>query len=406
MRLKVYIAANGLGLGHMTRCLAIAREFLESDSKIFFATYLDGLDFARRQRLNVLESIPISYQVRSDGSVDLKATSARIGFSLGVNRFLHQIAREIRHLKSFAPDAVLVDSRLSTLLAARLLRIRVATIVNQYSILLLHDNKYPHRGIFDRIFFLIARLGWTFFGVLISELWSLSDIIIVPDFPPPLTISRNNLAIPRRRRRKVTFVGPILNPNFPGKVDKLTVFRKYRLKPNKPLVYAAISGPRHEREPLVKKIIPLLARFPRGYNIIISCGEPTGSTSPRRKGAAIIMEWTDDQDALMSACDILISRAGHGTILKAMALGKPLLIIPTPFQTEQLANATTAQSFGIAVLLEQRGLTMTALLHAVDLLATDQTYLQKAAEISQAAGKFGGAAECSRMIKQLATHTS
>ncbi|MGA8904355.1 MAG: glycosyltransferase [Candidatus Bathyarchaeia archaeon] len=404
--MKIYIAVNGLGLGHIVRCHAIAKKLMESGSEVLFATYLDGLDFARRQGLRVVQSIPISYQVRSDGSVDLKATSARIGLSLGVNRFLHQLVRELKYLKSYAPDVVLVDSRLSTLLAARLLRKPVATILNQYRILLLHNNKYPRHGILDKVFVLIARLGWTFFGVLISEAWCLSETIFIPDFPPPLTISRDNLAIPIRRRRKMKFVGPIVNPNFRDGVDRAGLFRKYGLKPNKLMIYAAISGPRHEREPLVKKLVPLLAKFPSDYNIVISCGNPNGLNSPRHQGGALVFEWADEQDAFLNVCDVVISRAGHGTILKAMTLGKPLLIIPTPFQTEQLANATAARSIGIAMLLDQRALSMESLIEAITLLANKRTYTQRAIEVSQVAEKFEATTECSRMIKRLAADTS
>lgn len=400
--LKIYIAVNGLGLGHIVRCQAIAKRLTESGSDVLFATYLDGLDLAKRNGLRVVESIPISYQVRSDGSVDLKSTSARIGFSLGVNRFLHQLVREIGYLKSYNPDVVLVDSRLSTLLAARLLGKPVATILNQYRILLLHNNKYPRHGLFDKLFVLIARLGWTFLGVLISELWCLSETIFIPDFPPPLTLSRDNLAIPIRRRRKVRYVGPIVDPNLRDKVDRPGLFRKYALKPDKPLVYSPISGPKHEREPLVNILVSLFAKLPGDYNIVMSCGNPTGLSIPRHQGAALVFEWTNEQDGFFSACDVVISRAGHGTILKAMTLGKPLLIIPTPFQTEQLANATTAQSIGIAILLDQRTLSLESLIEAISLLANERKYIQRAAEISRIAQEFDATEECTRMIKQIA----
>jgi len=400
--LRVYLAVNGLGLGHIIRCHAIAKELSAAGADVLFATYLDGFEYAQKEKLRVVQSIPISYQVRSDGSVDLKATSAKSGFSLGANRFTRQIVREIQYIKRYDPDVVLVDSRLSSLLAGRLLGKPVVAILNQYRVLLLHNNRYPRHGILDRLFLLIARLGWTFFGVLISELWCLSETIIIPDFPPPLTISRHNLAIPTGRRHKVKFVGPIVDPKFRNKVDRVSLCRKYGLDPNKMLVYAAISGPKHEREPLVKKLVPLLTNFPREYNIVISCGNPTGGNGPKHRGSALVFQWTNEQDDLLGACDIVISRAGHSTILKAMTLGKPLLIIPTPFQTEQLANATSARSIGIAVILDQESLSMASLKGAITLLLRNRAYFLKAARVAQEAKKFEATKECRRIIEDLA----
>ncbi|MGA2790699.1 MAG: glycosyltransferase [Candidatus Bathyarchaeia archaeon] len=401
--LKVYIAVNGLGLGHIIRCQEIAKELARAGFSIQFATYLDGLDFARRQKLPVVESIPISYHVRSDGSVDLKTTSASSGFSLGVNTFLHQVVREIQNIRRYAPDIIVSDSRLSTVLAARLLRKPVMTILNQYRVLLIHNNQYPTKGLQDKLFLLIARLGWTFFGVLIGELWCLSNAIVVPDLPPPLTVSRSNLAIPRMRRHKVHFVGPIVDANFWKKTDRVSLCQKHGLDKRKKLVYAAVSGPKHERTPLVRKLLPLLTKLPE-FNVVVTCGNPAGKTNPKRVGSATVFQWTDNQDDFFRACDTVISRAGHGTILKVMMLGKPLLLIPTPFQTEQLANATSAHSIGGAIVLDQDSLSIKSLRGAITLILRDPYYSRKATRVARVARGFDATTQCRGIIERLVAH--
>lgn len=397
---KVYVAANGLGLGHIVRCHVVAHELAKHGTDVLFSTYLDGLEYARRARLNTVYTIPISYQVRPDGSVDLKATSTKSGLSLGIRRLLRQLVVEIRNIKRFDPDVVVVDSRLSSLLAARLLGKPVATILNQYRINLLHGGKYPKRGILDRVFLIIARLGWTFFGTLISELWCLSEVLLVPDFPPPLTISWRNLIFPKRHAHKVRFVGPLLDPGLqPASISGPVL--QHLLKSHKPLVYAAISGPEHERVPLVRKLLPILAELPEQLSVVASCGNPSGANKPTRLGRVLVFEWMEDQDEMLQACDLIISRAGHSTILKAMTNGKPLLIVPTPFQTEQMANADSAKSLGIALVLEQERLSKESLLADINFILKSSEYTRNAAEIRRSARSFDSPRECRRIIEGL-----
>jgi len=51
--------------------------------------------------------------------------------------------------------------------------------------------------------------------------------------------------------------------------------------------------------------------------------------------------------------DVIVSRAGHETIMKAISEGKPLVLIPPPNHTEQANNAKRAEELGVAVVLDQ-----------------------------------------------------
>jgi len=403
--MKIYLAVNGLGLGHIVRCQAIAEELSMIGVDVLFSTYLDGLEFARRMKLKTTESISMFYQVRPDGSVDLRATSARSGFSLGLNRFLHQLIREIQQIKGYAPDIVLIDSRLSSLLAARLLGKRTVLITNQYRIRLPHRD-CPKVGLADRLFLLIARLGWAFFGTLISEMWGLSERIIIPDFPPPLTISGYNLVIPKRHLRKVRFVGPIVDEKLHCDRPKQPLKDRYGFEPDEMLVYVAISGPKHEREPLVRKLMPLLGSLSETYNIVVSQGNPTGDSVPRRFGRMCVYDWTENQDELLHACDVLISRAGQSTILKALILGRPLILIPTPYQTEQLGNADRARSIGAALVLDQEKLSRDSLRESLNLITTSASRRKRASQIANQVRDTVALKECMKIIEQLAAGRS
>jgi UDP-N-acetylglucosamine--N-acetylmuramyl-(pentapeptide) pyrophosphoryl-undecaprenol N-acetylglucosamine transferase len=398
---KIYLAVNGLGLGHIVRCRMLAEKLSLMGADALYSTYLDGLEFARRKKLKTIRAIPVFYQVRPDGSIDLRATSARSGFSLGLNRFLHQLVQEIQDIKRYSPDIVIIDTRLSSLIAARLLGRRTVLILNQYRIRLLHNGDYPSLGLIDRLFLLIARLGWMFFGILIGEMWGLSERIIIPDFPPPLTISRYNIVIPKKHMPKVRFVGPIVDDQLYSDRPKQLLKRKYGFEPDEMLVYVAISGPKHEREPLVRRLIPILNDLAKTYNIVVSQGNPMGDNLPNHHGRICVYDWAENQDELLHACDVLVARAGQSTILKAMILGRPLVVIPTPFQTEQLGNADRARSIGAALVLEQQKLSSDSLRESLNLAMTGPDCGKRVSYIASQVRNIVGLEECVRIVDEL-----
>ena len=211
MNLRVYVAPCGIGLGHITRSVPIANELKRRGNEIVYSTYLDGLDFARENHLPTYEAVPISFKVTSDGTIDFKLTAATSGFSLGIRTFLRQVTREIKYLKSFRPDVVFSDSRASSLLAARLMRIPVVLMLNQFRVEIIRRPTGRRMSLFDRFFFLIANLGWLFVRTAIGLVWVRSQIILIPDLPSPYTISLGNLAIPKRYNGKVKLIGPVVD---------------------------------------------------------------------------------------------------------------------------------------------------------------------------------------------------
>jgi UDP-N-acetylglucosamine:LPS N-acetylglucosamine transferase len=77
-----------------------------------------------------------------------------------------------------------------------------------------------------------------------------------------------------------------------------------------------------------------------------------------------VYDWVEDQYQLLKASSVVISRAGHGTIMKAIMLGKPMILIPIPDHTEQYGNAKRASQLGLAEIVPQREITAERLLDA------------------------------------------
>ena len=362
--MRVYVAPCGIGLGHITRCEPIADALVSQGAEVVYSTYSDGLDYARRRGLPTLPTVSIGFKVKEDGTVDFKMTATTSGFSLGVKRFLEQLTAEIRNIKRFEPDVVLSDSRVSSLIAGKLMGVPVALILNQFRVEIVKRPSAKKITPVERLFFLIANIFWLFFRTLLGGIWAGSNVILIPDFPAPYTISASNLAIPKRYKKKVKLIGPIVSDEPKRRSSRGALNGSLFFASRKPLIYAAVSGPKTERTVLAGLLLESLAGFPNEYEVVISRGEPNGSSAPVRDRNLTVYGWIEDQYEVLEASSVVVSRAGHGTIMKSIMLGKPMILIPIPDHTEQYGNAKRASKLGLAEIVPQREVTTERLLDA------------------------------------------
>ena len=357
--MRLYIGPCGLGLGHITRCDAIAREFSNEGVDVLFSSYLDALDYLKRSGFTYFSAIPLSFRTREDGTIDPKMTMSQNGVTVGLWGFIRQLIGEVRQISAFEPDVVISDTRISTLIAALILRKPRILILNQYSVQMPKDDR-KHR-LLDRPMLFAAKIVWRYISAMLELAWGVSDLIIVPDLKAPYTISRYNLAIPPGIRRKVRLVGPLTPPriNTPNGIQRVGIDR--------PLVFACVSGPATDRKYLVNKLIDILKYFPSDYELVLSCGDPNGSFGEKRIGKLTVHEWMTEQSywRTFERADVIVSRAGHETIMKAISEGKPSVLIPPPNHTEQANNAKRAEELGVAVVLDQSKLEATTLAEAI-----------------------------------------
>lgn len=381
MKMRVYVAPCGIGLGHVTRAAPIAEELDRRGHQTVFSTYTDGLDYARRKHLPTYEAIPIRFRVTNDGTIDFKRTAATSGFSLGIRMLLRQIVLEIKYMKTFRPDVVLSDSRASSLLAARLLRIPVVLMLNQFRVEIIRRPSARKVTLFDRLFFIIANLGWLFIRTAIEIVWGQSQIILIPDLPPPYTICSGNLAIPKEYRNKVKLIGPIVHFQRP-----LTDHgNRFGSKSKKPLIYGAVSGPKVERTILARVLQETLRDLTSQYDLVLSCGDPNGRSEPYTVQGLTVYDWIENQDDFIKAADLVISRAGHGTIMRSMMLGKPMILIPIPDHTEQYGNARRAVALHVAQMIDQHDVSKETLDSMIQTILDSNKYHRNALEIRRLA---------------------
>jgi UDP:flavonoid glycosyltransferase YjiC (YdhE family) len=401
MRLRVFLAPCGIGLGHITRTHPIAVELNKRGNTTVFSTYLEGLDYAKRNGLPTYEALPINFKVTNEGAIDFKKTAATSGFSLGIRMFLRQVVREIQFLKQFKPDVILSDSRASTLIAGRLLRIPVALMLNQFRVEIIRRPSAGRLTVFDRLFFFIANVGWLFIRTAIQLVWGRSQFILIPDLPAPYTISIGNLAIPKRYDGKVKLIGPIVNQTDETHYDQSYPRNALGFTTTRPFIYAAVSGPKVEREVLCDLLVDAFEGMSAEFQIALSRGTPEGRRPERLVNGIRMFDWIENQDDFIRASDLVVSRAGHGTIMKSLVYGKSMILIPIPDHTEQYGNARRAAALHVAEVIDQNVLNHDTLQANTKKILADPTYAQTSARIGREAASLHAITKACEVIENL-----
>jgi UDP-N-acetylglucosamine--N-acetylmuramyl-(pentapeptide) pyrophosphoryl-undecaprenol N-acetylglucosamine transferase len=377
--MKVYFAPNGIGLGHVGRCVPVARRLRENGARVVFSTYREGIKYVERENFPLIEAPPIGFQVKPDGSVDFRQTAINPGPFLASFTLTRQVNSEVRTIEGFKPDVVVSDSRASPLLAARLLGIPRVCILNQFQPIV------PRRERLLRL----ARFADAVTLTLVGKTWTSGNTVLIPDFPQPYTISIGNLTIPKPYRKKVKLIGPIL-PMKPKELPaREEICESLKLPTDRPIVFAAVSGPTSEKAFVIGVLRRILLEFPEDYEIIMSLGYPSADNKPIRHGNVTIYKWVPNRFEYLKACDLVIGRAGHGTITQCMCYGKPMILVPTPGHTEQICNAKQAESIGIARIVLQNRLTREKLLQIVQETLQDKM-VKRAVEVQGEALRHDG----------------
>jgi UDP:flavonoid glycosyltransferase YjiC (YdhE family) len=356
--MRVYFAPCGIGLGHVGRCIPIARSLAEKKVDVTFSTYREGIGYVKQEKFPLIEAPPIGFQVKPDGTVDFRQTAVNPGPFFASFTFLKQVDAEIQSIESFGPDIVVSDSRVSSILAARILGIPRICILNQFQVIIPRKKRFLN----------LAKFADSVTLTIIGKMWTSGNIVLIPDFPKPYTICAGNLNIPKSYGKNVKLIGPIL-PMHPNKLpDEKELRKKLRLSNDKPVIFAPISGPVKEKAFLIGILRKILLNFPKDYEVVISLGYPNTDNKPMHYGNVTLYKWVPNRFEYLKACDIIVGRAGHGTITQCMSYGKPMILVPTPSHTEQLSNAKQAGNLGVAKIVLQEELNKEKLLGSVQQL--------------------------------------
>jgi UDP:flavonoid glycosyltransferase YjiC (YdhE family) len=178
--------------------------------------------------------------------------------------------------------------------------------------------------------------------------------------------------------------------------------KKHGLPEDKPLIFAPISGPAKERAYFTGILRQIFSKFSDDYQIVMSLGYPNSSAEPVTEGNLIVHGWIPNRFEYMKACDIVISRGGHGTMSQSICYGKPAILIPTPSHTEQFNNSKKAVDLGVAEIIMQEDLNRDTLLAAVKKMLEKNRYQKRAKQLQKETSQWNGLETAAKIITSAA----
>lgn len=388
MLTKAYFTPYGVGLGHASRLLMIANQLQKLDVTSKFSTYGEAVRYVTMHGYDCLAVPPVDLAWNADGGFSIKDSIAKLPNFFA--NFFRQITTESRNLIEYSPDIIVSDTRLSSLLSGELLGIPSVVILNQLKLLLSPRLREVKAA---RIY---EKLNGEFLGIL----WSIANKILIPDLPPPFTLSEQNSWDNSTASKKLEYVG-FITPEVHIRQEQIDkVARNLELDRNRPIIFVHISGPMGTRMPLIKLTLQACQMLRPEFQYIISEGNPRGSTIPSRlQTNGWYYEWCPVRDEIFVLSDALVLRGGHAVLSQAIQFGKPVLTIPIENHGEQLGNSAKIAQIGAGIVLNTKQITANQITTGIQEIVDNSEYQKKAAFLMSISEKLNGIENIVKVIR-------
>ena len=375
---KVYFPTFGSGVGHASRASIIASS-LEEDFSYRFSSFKDGYEFLIANEFQCKKIYPLDISWKKNGTVSTTKTIIRSPFLSGI--FLYHLKEENKFLKNYKPDVVFSDSRLSPVLCANKLKIPSIVILNQIKLLVEIRNKRRER---------LETIN----GRLLGKLWNYANEIFIPDLPPPYTICKENIQGVDSIKDKIRYIGFISKQRDDKR--KFSIINELDIDKDKKTIYVQVSGPRQSRLNVYNRIIKQMEPVKDEYNIIISKGDPEGSSIPKKKEYWTEFEWCPWIE-MFELSDCVIIRGGHSSIGNAISSGKPSIIIPIENQSEQIQNAIRVNELDLGIYMKNEE---EALGENIQSVLNENRFKNAIKRFEELASEYNGIEICKEKIRE------
>jgi len=197
------------------------------------------------------------------------------------------------------------------------------------------------------------------------------------------------------REEKMILVGNPIRREILGE-SKEEAKKYFKISGEKPVIL--ILGGSQGAQRINDKILEILPEILKDFELIHQCGEKNYEEVRSEEKIMITKDLEryyhlfpflkeEELKKAYSVCDLIVSRAGAGTIFEIAALGKPSILIPLPeaAQDHQLKNAYIFAASGATKVLEERNFTPHFFLERLKYLFSHPEELEK---MSLAARQF------------------
>jgi uncharacterized protein (TIGR00661 family) len=366
--MRLMLCCSELGLGHVSRIIPLGKKLREKGHELHFFSGGKAYDLLRKEFKNVYPCTSVAWYENASGIVT-SASLINILFPLPVfnhekNKLetknstametVHRYYDLRRHIKKIKPNLIIADGDLHALRMASRWKFPAVYIANLIR---------PSFG-----FSAFLNPGERFVERYVKTCLK----IIIPDNPPPYTVTECNLGNLESIgiKEKTEFVGSFLDTTY---TQGLTEH-----------VFAPISGPYGTRAKLTQTILPVLEELET--KSVVSLGTP-GKNITTKKVNCQIHSWlsTREREEAMKNAKLIIFSGGHRTCFETVKYAKPSICIPT--QPEQMGNAAKLQNLNCSISVK----TTQELKTAVQKIEEEhQQYVRNVKKLNVFSNKFKG----------------
>ena len=376
--MRLLYSCSELGLGHASRTLALGKRLEKRGHELFFFTGGRAFQLLQLEFKNVYPATPVAWYENSHGIVTT-ASLVNILFPLPVfnsekSKFeiksssgmetAHRYYDLRRHIKEIKPDLIVSDGDI-------------------------HALRMADRWHFPSVYItnlIRPTFGFSSFlnpGERFTERYVKScNKIIIPDNPPPFTISEYN-------------IGDLDHIGIKDKVEFVGSFVDTKLvKGSETHVFAPISGPIGTRARLTQMLIPALKEL--GVESVVSLGV-MGEKKTVNLGNCTVHSWlsTQERQEYMQNAKLVVFSGGHITCFETVKYAKPSVCVPT--QPEQLGNGMKLQKMNCSIVARNKQQVKRALRMIEEQVTLFRNRVERLNEISN---KFNGLSRAVELIEE------
>ncbi|TML81365.1 MAG: glycosyl transferase [Actinobacteria bacterium] len=383
--------------GHAFPAIALGRELVRRGHEVCLETWVRWREHIEREGMRFAPAP--EYEVFPRAGSAVKPYQAAV----------HGARDTLPAIRSFDPDVVVADIlTVAAALAAEMDGRPWATLVP-------HVLPTPHPGF--PAYAIGARLPRTAAG---RAFWRLLDPIVRIGARqgrdqlngararvglPPLDYVHNGMSrelalvatfpqleYPRPEEPWVEVTGPLMWEQPFGEVESPPG--------DEPLVLVAPSTSQDPRQRMLLAALEGLARLPVRVLATTNRRPPPGPV--RVPANARLVDWVS-YSRTMPRCAVVVCHAGHGTVVRALAAGVP--VVACPAGGDMAENASRVAWAGVGVSLPRRLVNARGIRLAVERVLADPAYAQRAGELGDWAARNDGAARAAEAVEAFAART-
>jgi UDP:flavonoid glycosyltransferase YjiC (YdhE family) len=296
------------------------------------------------------------------------------------------VAEQIRDLlPAENPDVVIVDQMFPVALLE-------ARRFGKPSVAICHTSVWRCLGMWRKFFAMLSGLrteaGFDPIPSELESLWMIQDLMLVTTLK-----SLDDGPGVLGNAHKLRHVGPVLERERHGRRIKLPWADEVSV----PLVLVSFStAPEQGSVRKFQNAIDALSKLPVRAVVTVGDSIDAGALEPASNVAVFA---TADHDDLMQQADLVVTHGGHGTFMRALKNGLPMVVIPG-LGGDQPVNAAAAEAWGVGRALPADAASEAIKAAVADVLKSG-TFAERAALFARQFAGVDGAARAADEIENL-----